>query len=89
MAHPLPPTDGAWQPGFTPATDVGFAQGSSATYTWMVPQDVSGLAVLMGGRDAAADRLDTLFHDELEVNLLRSHAGEALAGLLPAKAVRP
>jgi predicted alpha-1,2-mannosidase len=55
--------DGGWQSGFTPSTDVGFAQGSSATYTWMVPQDVSGLATLMGGRDAAAARLDTLFHD--------------------------
>ncbi|WP_201787128.1 GH92 family glycosyl hydrolase [Actinoplanes sp. TFC3] len=56
--------DGSWQPGFTPSTDVGFAQGSSATYTWMVPQDVSGLATLMGGRPAAAARLDGFFHDE-------------------------
>jgi predicted alpha-1,2-mannosidase len=56
--------DGSWQSGFTPATDVGFAQGSSATYTWLVPQDVSGLATLMGGRAAAAARLDGLFHDE-------------------------
>ncbi|MGX6600577.1 GH92 family glycosyl hydrolase [Micromonosporaceae bacterium Da 78-11] len=56
--------DGSWQPGFTPSTDVGFAQGSSATYTWMVPQDVAGLAALMGGRAAAATRLDGLFHDE-------------------------
>jgi predicted alpha-1,2-mannosidase len=53
--------DGSWQPGFTPSTDVGFAQGSSATYTWMVPQDVSGLAALMGGRDVAASRLDGFF----------------------------
>ncbi|MEU4244204.1 glycoside hydrolase family 92 protein [Actinoplanes sp. NPDC026619] len=56
--------DGSWQTGFTPSTDAGFAQGSSATYTWMVPQDVSGLAALMGGRPAAATRLDGLFHDE-------------------------
>ncbi|WP_412743585.1 GH92 family glycosyl hydrolase [Krasilnikovia sp. MM14-A1004] len=56
--------DGSWQSGFTPSTDVGFAQGSSATYTWMVPQDVSGLATLMGGRTAAATRLDGFFHDE-------------------------
>ncbi|MEU4423573.1 glycoside hydrolase domain-containing protein [Actinoplanes sp. NPDC024001] len=56
--------DGSWQPGFTPATGTGFAQGSSATYTWMVPQDVSGLARLMGGRDAATGRLDAFFHDE-------------------------
>jgi len=50
------------QPGFTPSTDVGFAQGSSATYTWMVPQDVSGLATLMNG--SAVQRLDAFFHDE-------------------------
>ncbi|MFD0525120.1 GH92 family glycosyl hydrolase [Paractinoplanes durhamensis] len=56
--------DGSWQTGFTPSTDAGFAQGSSATYTWMVPQDVSGLAALMGGRPAAATRLDGFFHDE-------------------------
>ncbi|TCO48370.1 putative alpha-1,2-mannosidase [Kribbella antiqua] len=54
--------DGTWQPGFTPSTDVGFAQGSSATYTWMVPQDVSRLASLMNG--AAVQRLDAFFHDE-------------------------
>jgi predicted alpha-1,2-mannosidase len=56
--------DGSWQTGFTPSTDAGFAQGSSATYTWMVPQDVSGLATLMGGRATAATRLDGFFHDE-------------------------
>jgi predicted alpha-1,2-mannosidase len=55
--------DGSWQAGFTPSTDVGFAQGSSAQYTWMVPQDVSGLAALMEGRAAAATRLDGFFHD--------------------------
>ena len=54
--------DGTWQPGFTPSTDVGFAQGSSATYTWMVPQDVSGLAAAMNGN--AVQRLDGFFHDD-------------------------
>lgn len=53
--------DGTWQPGFTPSTDVGFAQGSSATYTWMVPQDVSGLAAAMGSN--VVQRLDGFFHD--------------------------
>jgi predicted alpha-1,2-mannosidase len=56
--------DGSWLSGFTPATDAGFAQGTSATYTWMVPQDVSGLASAMGGTAAAAARLDGFFHDE-------------------------
>jgi predicted alpha-1,2-mannosidase len=55
--------DGSWQAGFTPSTGDGFAQGSSAQYTWMVPQDISGLAALMGGREAAATRLDGFFHD--------------------------
>jgi predicted alpha-1,2-mannosidase len=54
--------DGSWVTPFGPGTDVGFAQGTSATYTWMVPQDVRGLAGAMGGRDAAAARLDGFFH---------------------------
>jgi predicted alpha-1,2-mannosidase len=53
--------NGGWVAGFTPSTEVGFAQGSSATYTWMVPQDVTGLGALMGGPAVAAGRLDTFF----------------------------
>jgi predicted alpha-1,2-mannosidase len=56
--------DGSWAGGFSPATDVGFAQGSSATYTWMVPQDVGGLGELMGGGHVAVERLDRFFRDE-------------------------
>ncbi|WP_413098959.1 GH92 family glycosyl hydrolase [Streptomyces sp. Inha503] len=54
--------DGSWVTPFDPASDRGFAQGSAATYTWMVPQDVQGLAEAMGGRDKAAARLDGFFH---------------------------
>ncbi|WP_326718536.1 GH92 family glycosyl hydrolase [Streptomyces sp. NBC_00243] len=54
--------DGSWVTPFSPGSDLGFAQGTSATYTWMVPQDVQGLAAAMGGRDAAAVRLDGFFH---------------------------
>ncbi|MGW0580960.1 GH92 family glycosyl hydrolase, partial [Streptomyces sp. NPDC002920] len=54
--------DGSWVTPFNPASDLGFAQGTSATYTWMVPQDVQGLAEAMGGREAAATRLDGFFH---------------------------
>ncbi|OXM67902.1 GH92 family glycosyl hydrolase [Amycolatopsis vastitatis] len=55
--------DGSWVTPFDPASDRGFAQGSAAAYTWMVPQDVSGLAVAMGGKAAAITRLDGFFHD--------------------------
>jgi predicted alpha-1,2-mannosidase len=54
--------DGSWVTPFSPGSDLGFAQGTSATYTWMVPQDVQGLADAMGGRAAAATRLDGFFH---------------------------
>ncbi|MEV6264281.1 GH92 family glycosyl hydrolase [Streptomyces sp. NPDC051784] len=54
--------DGSWVTPFGPGSDKGFAQGTSATYTWMVPQDVQGLAEAMGGREAAAERLDRFFH---------------------------
>ncbi|MFJ9752363.1 GH92 family glycosyl hydrolase [Streptomyces chartreusis] len=54
--------DGSWVTPFNPASDLGFAQGTSATYTWMVPQDVQGLAEAMGGREVAAARLDGFFH---------------------------
>ncbi|MGW4466702.1 GH92 family glycosyl hydrolase [Micromonospora sp. NPDC004704] len=57
-------SDGSWAGGFSPSTDVGFAQGSSATYTWMVPQNVAGLAAAMGGTADAVRRLDGFFHDE-------------------------
>ncbi|MCR3752025.1 GH92 family glycosyl hydrolase [Lentzea californiensis] len=53
--------DGTWVTPFNPASDQGFAQGSSATYTWMVPHDVQGLAEAMGGKDVAASRLDGFF----------------------------
>ncbi|MEV0386515.1 GH92 family glycosyl hydrolase [Nonomuraea sp. NPDC050643] len=54
--------DGSWLWPFSATSDAGFAQGTSATYTWMVQHDVSGLAAAMGGRQRAAERLDTFFH---------------------------
>jgi predicted alpha-1,2-mannosidase len=55
--------DGSWVTPFDPASDRGFAQGSAAAYTWMVPQNVSGLATAMGGKATAVTRLDGFFHD--------------------------
>jgi predicted alpha-1,2-mannosidase len=55
--------DGSWVTPFDPASDRGFAQGSAAAYTWMVPQDVQGLADAMGGKATAVTRLDGFFHD--------------------------
>lgn len=49
-------------PGFVEPTSGfgqdGFDEGNAAQYLWLVPQDVSGLVTALGGRDAAAARLD-------------------------------
>ena len=56
-------TDGSW-PDFDPGSSRGFAEGSSAQYTWMIPHDARGLFDAMGGNDAAVARLDDFFHNE-------------------------
>jgi len=50
------------------AGEVGgdFTEGNSWQYTWHVQQDVEGLIELMGGKDAFANKLDSLF--TLEAN---------------------
>jgi predicted alpha-1,2-mannosidase len=53
--------DGSWAQPFDPASSRGFAEGSSAQYTWMVPHDVHGLFDAMGGDAAAVARLDDFF----------------------------
>ena len=52
---------GAFATPHDPASSDGFAEGSSAQYTWLVPQDVAGLAAALGGREAALARLDDFF----------------------------
>lgn len=55
--------DGSW-PEFNPSSSRGFAEGSSAQYTWMVPHDARGLFDAMGGNAEAVRRLDEFFHNE-------------------------
>ncbi|MGE5242872.1 MAG: GH92 family glycosyl hydrolase [Betaproteobacteria bacterium] len=54
--------DGTW-PDLDPSSDEGFAEGSSAQYTWMVPFDPRGLFDAMGGTPRALARLDAFFHN--------------------------
>ncbi|HZD06263.1 MAG TPA: glycoside hydrolase domain-containing protein, partial [Longimicrobiales bacterium] len=64
--------DGSW-PDFQPPSSRGFAEGSSAQYTWMVPFDSRGLFDAMGGEAEAVRRLDDFFHAD--------DGGWALTGL--------
>jgi predicted alpha-1,2-mannosidase len=52
---------GLFVPSNDPASGNGFVEGSSAQYSWFVPQDMAGLIAAMGGRQAAAARLDDFF----------------------------
>lgn len=54
--------DGSWwkDAEFSPAHGhfIGFTEGNSAQYTWMVPFDMAGLFEAMGGKDKAVAKLD-------------------------------
>src|SRR5204863_6626196 len=54
---------GAFTEGFSPSTERGFVEGTSARYTWMVYSNVVGLARSMGGNKVAVDRLDAFFRN--------------------------
>lgn len=54
--------NGTW-PSFSASSSSGFAEGSAAQYTWMVPHNVKGLFDRMGGNTTASNRLDTFFHN--------------------------
>jgi len=55
--------DGSWPP-FEARSSAGFAEGSSAQYTWMIPFNAEGLFDAIGGRNRAVSRLDRFFHNE-------------------------
>lgn len=72
--------DGSWRPGFAPATEDGFVEGSAAQYLWMVPFDGQGLFDALGGNDTAVARLDAFFHHE-DGRLALTRAGPLHADL--------
>jgi predicted alpha-1,2-mannosidase len=55
--------DGSWLEPFDPLALPGFCEANSWQYTWHVPQDLGGLARLMGGRNAFVKRLNEGFEN--------------------------
>jgi predicted alpha-1,2-mannosidase len=54
--------EGKWLTPFDPyAVNQGFVESNSAQATWFVPQDLQGLAKLMGGNEAAIAKLEASF----------------------------
>jgi hypothetical protein len=57
-----PRTNAQWLTPFDPReVDFNFTEANSWQYTFFVPQDISGLMTLMGGKEAFAAKLDALF----------------------------
>ncbi|WP_372774242.1 GH92 family glycosyl hydrolase [Mangrovibacterium sp.] len=53
---------GKWLADFDPYNyEHGFNESNGAQSTWFVPHDIAGLAELMGGKDKAAEKLNTQF----------------------------
>ncbi|MFJ4006499.1 GH92 family glycosyl hydrolase [Streptomyces sp. NPDC090023] len=52
---------GAFTGPADPAKSEGFHEGTSWQYQWLVPQDLPGMVDLIGGEQAANDRLDSFF----------------------------
>jgi len=61
-------SDGSWAAWTGPDREQdAYTEGTAWQYLWMVPNDLDGLAELLGGREAALDKLRELFalsHDE-------------------------
>ncbi|MFC8065265.1 GH92 family glycosyl hydrolase [Streptomyces sp. NPDC057293] len=58
--------EGAFTGPADPAQSEGFHEGTSWQYQWLVPQDLPGMIDLIGGTEAANDRLDSFFaYDQL------------------------
>ncbi|MDN5205632.1 GH92 family glycosyl hydrolase [Fulvivirgaceae bacterium BMA10] len=61
--------DGRWKVPFDPFQyEHGFNESNGAQSSWFVPHDQPGLALLMGGKAIAAERLNSLFEKASELN---------------------
>jgi predicted alpha-1,2-mannosidase len=59
--------DGSWTVlGSESSWTEDYAEGNARQYLWLAPQDPESLFALMGGEDAALERLDELFEMMLE-----------------------
>ena len=64
--------DGQWRTPFDPRSSQhradDYCEGTAWQWTWFVPHDVDGLIALMGGKNAFASKLDSLFAAPSEIN---------------------
>ena len=66
--------------GFNPSHHTkDYTEGTPWQYLWLVPHDVDGLAELLGGKEKAALRLDSLFLADSQLN---ADANPDISGLI-------
>lgn len=72
--------DGEWREPYDPyeLERSGFNESNGAQHTWFVPQDLTGLAKLMGGTEKAIEKLHEQFEQAAELGFTsgNSHARE-------------
>ncbi|WP_299796525.1 GH92 family glycosyl hydrolase [uncultured Maribacter sp.] len=71
--------DGQWKKDYDPyQAENGFIESNGAQSTWFVPHDIKGLANLMGGQDAAIEKLNIQFEtaETLGFTAGTSHSAE-------------
>ncbi len=75
-----PKTHGLWKYPFNPTeVDFNYTEANAWQYTFFVPQDVSGLMKLMGGKEKFAEKLDRLFTTSSK---LTGHKQPDITGLI-------
>jgi predicted alpha-1,2-mannosidase len=74
--------DGNWRTPYDPYeyNGDGFVESNAAQMTWFVPQDYNGLAKLMGGKEAMANKLNNEFEKSKKLGFTsgKAHADETL-----------
>ena len=65
--------DGSWLADFDPMKPDGWNEGNGWQYLWHVPQDVAGLAELIGGNETMADRLNEVVEKAAENDFIAPH----------------
>jgi predicted alpha-1,2-mannosidase len=71
--------DGKWKEPFDPYQyQNGFVEANAAQTTWFVPHDLPGLAVVMGGKEKMAAKLDASFKEAAKLDFTsgKSHSKE-------------
>lgn len=70
--------EGNWRTPFDPYEykDSGFNESNSAQSTWFVPQDLEGLADLMGGQEQAVEKLQQQFEQAAELGFTSGSSHE-------------